>query len=334
VTLSAEKDLVNYVWPDGSNTDTYRVYDSATVEVAVQKEDQCYYYDTVRVNVQKVFEEEKICAVSVDTSQRNIIIWERTPEVGTQSYNIYREKATNEFEWIGNVPVGLLSVFEDPDVDPRVEAVRYKISCVDTCGNESGQSFYHTTLHLAVNQGGQPGEINLDWNHYEGLSFPNYIIYKGPHPDSMEQVATRSSTLPPSWTDVDVYDTMYYRIAIPLPEVCNPKTNFKAGVGPYEHSLSNLDDNKKLLTFYANLSSSAEICAYPNPFSDRARIEFPNPDGKEYQLRVFNLSGQLVREVRGITGTEVYFRRGNLDPGYYVFELDGVGSYRGKFVIR
>ncbi len=334
LTLTAEADKPSYIWPDGSNTDTYRLYDADTVPVAVEGDNHCFYYDTIRVNVQKVYDEEKVCAVSVDTSQRNIIIWEKTPDVGTASYNIYREMAVKDsFEFIGNVPVGRLSVFEDPDADPREQSVKYKISCVDTCQNESGKCFYHETLHLTVNQGAQPGEVNLIWNHYQGIEFPSYIIYRGNSPDNLDSIKTISSSFN-SWTDTDIFDTVYYRIAIPLPEACAPTGEIKAGTGPYYHSLSNMDDNKKLFSTLGNRISTMELMAYPNPFSDITRIEFPNPEKSAYTLRVYDLGGKTVREIRDIAGEEVILRRGGLEPGYYVFELEGERTYRGKFIIR
>jgi sugar lactone lactonase YvrE len=334
LTLKAEPDKVSYVWPDGSNADSYRVYDAETVEVAVEGDNRCFYYDTVRVNVQKVFEEEKVCAVSVDTSQLNIIIWEKTPGVGTASYNIYRELAVKDsFEWIGNLPADDLSVFEDPGVDPTEQAVRYKISSVDTCGNESGRSFYHQTLHLSMNKGALPGDINLIWNDYVGISFSSYLIYRGSSPDSMEVIATLSSNFT-TYTDHDVYDTFYYRIAIPLPEECSPTGKLKKGTGPYTHALSNLDDNKKLLTFTDELPAATEIRTYPNPFTEVTRMEFPYPGAAGYVLRIYSLAGQLVRETAGIKGSEFFIRRGNLEPGYYLFELSGERTFRGKFVVR
>jgi hypothetical protein len=196
LTLTADPDGVSYVWPDADATsNTYVVYEDAEIPVAVEGEERCYFYDTLTAKVQRVFEDEVICAASVDTSQKVIIIWERTPEVGTESYNIYREESTDVYEFIGNVAVGSLSVFEDPEADPYSRPYRYKISSVDTCGNESGQSFYHQTLYLATNKGALAGDINLDWEHYEGLSIANYIIFRGTDSLNMNQIATVPGTV-------------------------------------------------------------------------------------------------------------------------------------------
>ncbi len=332
LTLEAESDKLKYVWPDGSNAATYTLYDADTVEVAVEGDNRCYSYDTLRVNAQKVYEKEKVCAVSVDSSGRNIIIWEKTADVGTSAFHIYRKMATDTFEFIDQLPFAKLTVFEDKNVDPTQQSVQYRISAVDTCGNESGRSVIHRTLHLQLSEGIAPGDINLAWSAYEGINFPHYIINRGSHTDSMEVLTTVSNDVL-KFTDKGIFDTMYYRISFPLPKQCAPSGDIKAGTGPYLHSLSNMDDNKKLFT-NDNELKVLELRAYPNPFSDKSRIEFPNPKMSEHRLRVFNLSGKLVREIGGITGVEVFLERENLDPGYYVFELRGENVYRGKFVIR
>ncbi len=333
LTLSAEDGSPTYVWPDGVNDNSYVLYDSAIVEMAVERENSCYFYDTVTISVQKVYEEEKVCAVSVDSSGSILVIWEKTAEVGTQSFNIHRENDAGAWEMVGNIPMGRLSVFEDWNADPRIRSQRYKISCVDTCGNESGQSFYHNTLHLTSSEGDKPTEVRLNWNSYEGLNYTEYIVESGPDPDNMAEIA-RVPKDQFTYIIPNVLDTIYFRIAIALPEECNPTADLKAGTGPYNHSLSNLDDNRKLLTYLADLKSVFEVQAYPNPFSEMCKIEFPNPGQTEYQLAVYNLSGKKVREIRQIRDSEIILLREDLKTGFYVFELAGEFTYRGKFVVR
>jgi len=64
------------------------------------------------------------------------------------------------------------------------------------------------------------------------------------------------------------------------------------------------------------------------------KIEFSNPGQSEYQLSVYNLEGKRVREISGIRDSEVILRREDLKTGFYVFELKGKNTYRGKFVVR
>ena len=333
LTLLAEDGSPTYVWPDSVNDRTYVMYDGDIVEMAVERENQCYFYDTVTVRVQKVYEEEKVCAVSVDSTGSILVIWEKTADVGTQSFNIYRENDTNAWEFVANIPMNRLSVFEDWNANPLLRSQRYKISCVDTCGNESGQSFYHNTLLLTSTYGDLTDDVRLMWNQYESIEYAEYIIYSGPWPDQMKEVARVPKDVQ-TYVFENVLDTAYFQIGIELPAECAPTADLKAGTGPYTHSLSNLDDNRKLITHLSSLGSILEVQAYPNPFSEMCKIEFPNPGNTEYQLAVYNLGGKKVREIRQITDSEIILMREDLKTGFYVFELRGENTYRGKFVVR
>ena len=254
--------------------------------------------------------------------------------MGTQSFNIYRESDSNTWEYVANIPMDRLSVFEDWTADPRMRSQRYKISCVDTCNNESGQSFYHNTLHLTSTYGDQPDEVRLMWNQYEGTEYAEYIIYSGPTPEEMTEL-TRVPRDVQTYVVGGVLDTLYYRIGITLPAACVPTSDLKAGTGPYTHSLSNLDDNRKLITNLTEPVSILEVRAYPNPFYDKTRIEFPNPDRSDYTLAVFNMAGQKVREVRQIRDSGIILEREDLKTGFFVFQLKGENNtYWGKFIVR
>ncbi len=333
LTLLAEDGSPSYVWPDGVNDNSYVLYDSEIVMVALERENQCYFYDTVTVTVQKVYEEEKVCAVSVDTTGSILVIWEKTAEVGTQSFNIHRENDAGAWEFVANIPMNRLSVFEDWNANPLLRSQRYKISCVDTCGNESGQSFYHNTLLLTSTYGELADEVRLMWNQYDSIEYAEYIIYSGPWPDQMKEIARVPKDVQ-TYDVLNVLDTIYFQIGIELPAECAPTADLKAGTGPYTHSLSNLDDNRKLITNLSGLGSILEVQAYPNPFTEMCKIEFPNPGQTEYRLAVYNLGGKKVREIRQISDSEIILMRGDLKTGFYLFELRGENTYRGKFVVR
>jgi hypothetical protein len=335
LTLTAEDGTaVNYIWPDGVNDASYVLYDGQVVEYAEERENHCYFYDTVTVRVQKVYEEEKVCAVSVDSAGSILVIWEKTAGMGTASFNIYRENDAGAWEWVANIPMNRLSVFMDLNADPRLRSQRYRISCVDTCNNESGQSFYHNTLHLTSTYGDQPDEVRLMWNQSEGVEYSEYIIYSGPTPEEMVEL-TRVPKDVQTFMVGGVLDTLYYQVGIALPEACVPTSDLKAGTGPYTHSLSNLDDNRKLITYLSEPGSITEVKAFPNPFSEMTRIEFPNPDRSEYTLAVYNMAGQKVREVRQIRDSEIILERDDLKTGFFIFRLEGENNtYWGKFIVR
>ena len=333
ITLIAEDGSTSYVWPDGENDNSYTSYTTEVVKVAVEREDQCYFYDTVSITMQHVYEEEKVCAVSVDTTGSILVIWEKTAEVGTQSFNIYRENDAGAWEFIGNIPMNRLSVFEDWNANPAMRSQRYKLSCVDTCGNESGQSFYHNTLHLVSTYGDLADEVRLIWNKYDSVEYVEYIISSGPSPEELKEVARVPKDVQ-TYVLRNVLDTIYFQVSIELPAECVPTADLKAGTGPYSHSLSNLDDNRKLLTNQRDHRSVMEVSAYPNPFTDRTRILFPNPARTVYRLVVYDINGKKVREIGQIRDSEVFLEREDLDSGFYLFELSGEKAFRGKFLVR
>ena len=336
IILDANVDADTYLWSDGTVSRTTTLYDNADVTVAYEGTDNCYFYDTLNVIAQHVYEDEKPCVVTVSNDGQNLIVWEKTPDVGTASYNIYREVATDSFQFITNIPVGNLSVFRDPDSDPRKKSYKYKISSVDTCGNESGQSFYHKTMHMTISLGVDTTEVNLIWQNYEGFYFPYYIIYRGTSPDDLfpiDSIPVDDNTL--TYTDYDVIGRHYYRIGVALPFTCFPTGNIKADSGPYSHSMSNMEDNR-LQTSRFDIPGQylSEIYAYPNPFDKWTQISFENLKKYPYELKVTDMSGKLVRVVNDLRDNKIIFQRENLPPGFYLFELKGNRVYRGKFVIK
>ncbi len=85
---------------------------------------------------------DSICVVTVDSATgKNLIVWEKTMGGNIQSYNIYKESTqAGVYYLIGTQEFNVLSVFTDSLSDPAIRSWRYKISSVDSCGNESALS--------------------------------------------------------------------------------------------------------------------------------------------------------------------------------------------------
>nr|NQU91203.1 T9SS type A sorting domain-containing protein [Bacteroidota bacterium] len=73
---------------------------------------------------------------------------------------------------------------------------------------------------------------------------------------------------------------------------------------------------------------------YPNPFSNKTNIEFPNPTHSSYTLSIFSISGIKVFEMDNIQSDKIEFERGNLPEGVYLLELKGEKVFRGKIVVK
>jgi len=62
------------------------------------------------------------------------------------------------------------------------------------------------------------------------------------------------------------------------------------------------------------------LTAYPNPFSESISLEFSEPLN-DVTLELFNSSGQIVRQLIGISGQTVSINRGDLLSGHYFIQL-------------
>lgn len=143
---------------------------------------------TLHLTINSAFQ-EKICLVTVDTiTWKNKIMWEKTSNVGSVSFNIYKETSFNIYDSIGNIPYDSASFFIDYTSVPESHGDKYKISVMDTCYNESLKCPYHKTINLVISTFGST--MGLSWTPYEdegGVFVPGkYYIFRGTQPDNMQ----------------------------------------------------------------------------------------------------------------------------------------------------
>ncbi len=204
--------------------------------------------DTIEVLVGYPYPDQEICLVGVDLETgKNMVIWERHEDLNTTFYKIYRETTTGGvYEVLDTIPYNKIGVYVDSTSQPEIKSHKYRISVVDTCGNESDPSPNHKTMLLTSSLGSD--RINLSWTEYQveggSLGFVKYIIYRGPSPGALEPIDSIPS-------DNTIYPDIYppdgdnfYRVAGVKADPCNPTGDLKAGSGPYSHSMSNIEDNR------------------------------------------------------------------------------------------
>ncbi|MFH1321231.1 MAG: T9SS type A sorting domain-containing protein [Bacteroidota bacterium] len=177
-----------------------------------------------------------ICLVTVDsaTSTRNEIVWGKPLVTYVDSFRIYRN-ITNTYTYIGSVPYDTLSVFIDTTIgiNPQITSYRYKISLIDSCGNESELSDYHETIHLTVYQGSPP-KINLVWDNYEGIPFAFYYILRDSMGTHVWEVIDSVDLANTTYTDLDPPSDPRYVIQVVHPDGCTATKEKN-----YNSSLSN-----------------------------------------------------------------------------------------------
>ena len=146
-----------------------------------------------------------LCLISVDsTSTQNKVVWEKPITQAIDSFMVYREFGTGNYGVVGSVPYDSLSQFYDNTVgvNPNITSYRYKISAVDTCGNESQLSDFHETMHLSTNLAPN-GDINLIWDAYEGFPVTYYRILRDSTFSNNWEVLDSVSNNVFIWTDIN-----------------------------------------------------------------------------------------------------------------------------------
>lgn len=204
---------------------------------------------------------DSICLVGVnDTSNNNILVFEKHINGPIDYYKIYRESTVaNVYDSIGIIPFDSVGVFVDVNSNPAVKSYSYKISTVDSCGLESSLSNNHKTMHLSVNQG-VGTSWNLLWNAYYGVPIATYRIWRGDSLHNLHLIDSVPGTSI-SYTDTTSFTgSLYYQVEIISTYNCHPY-NFKTGLN-FGSSKSNKAFNGVIITpvppvanFTANITS-------------------------------------------------------------------------------
>jgi len=260
------------------------------------------------VSVAYPYEGEQICLVTIDLETgKNMVVWEKTHNVGTASYNVYREGTIqNNYDLLGNVPFDQLSVFVDATSKPEQQQYKYKISAVDTCGNESTKSKWHKTMLLQFVS--SVNGVNLNWQEYgveSGLmSFNSYAIFRGSDSTSLAELTTISASFL-AYTDNTpdaLSKKMYYRVGGVKATACDPAElgGKKASSGPFVHSLSNLEDNRLQSSgtgINNRLADAMNLSVYPSPFTDLATISYTLQKSSKMKVEIYNVVGEKMGEI-------------------------------------
>jgi hypothetical protein len=172
----------------------------------------------------EVSNSDVLCAVAFDGSTgRNKVVWTKDDNVMIATYEVQRESnITSEFETIGTVHSDSLSEFIDSEFDPSYSSARYNLVSVDSCGNAIDNSInYHRTIHLQANSGVN-GEVNLYWNPYEGISYPNFEIHRSQDGENYFLIGSVSNSTYAFTDPSPPSGDKWYQIRISLETPCEP----------------------------------------------------------------------------------------------------------------
>ena len=248
-----------------------------------------------------------------------MLVWEKAQTTGISHYKIYKESsAAGVYLHAASVPYNAMSKWIDVNSNPKTRAYRYKISQVDSCGNESPQSDFHKTIHLTINLG-QGDDMNLIWNHYYGYEYLTYFIYR--YHSSTGWVALDS--IPGdlnTYTDDEapVTGNLKYQVSALRENECWAEGDAKDMSGPFSQSLSNIEDNGIIdVGISSQIYESDEIKIYPNPVKEELTIEINSDEIKN--LKILNIIGKTI-SVHTIEG-KTTLNTMNLPAGVYLVKI-------------
>ena len=262
-----------YTWSTGAIGNDVDEIESGSYSVTAEDGNGCQLTELYDLGSQVTPVE--IWLITVDTtSSKNVIVWEKEITGNIDGYNVYRN-VLGAYQNIGFVPYADLSEFTDNSfgVDPNITSYRYKISKVDTCGNESELSSFHETMHLTTNLGTNDN-INLIWDEYEGFGFVSYRILKDTTDnninDYFEIDAVGSGVF--TWTDQDPESFVNYTVVVDPSGTCS---------------------STKANDYNSSRSNRAGGIANPNDvgieeFSENDFSVYPNPNNGNFVVKSNN----------------------------------------------
>jgi hypothetical protein len=270
-------------------------------------------YCTATVTLTPVYQNEKICLVSVDTTTwKNKVIWEKPINEGVAYVKVYKETAINDYSLIGTVPINQPSYFIDYSSQPESHSDKYKISVIDSCEQESAQSCYHKTINLTIAVSGTT--MGLNWNNYEdecGLFIPGkFYIFKGSNISSMALYDSISASFL-SYNDVNVNGSYYYMIGVKKTGGCN-----------INKSISDMTFSNSKQNFMGidELNNEYKLEIFPNPFTEYATISLQDNNANISKVIVTDISGKELLQFSNCSKIFL-LNRGILEEGFYFVDV-------------
>ena len=311
LTLAAPVSLASYSWNTGATNASIVVTQSGNYTVTVTNASGCARTSDPYVVNASFMSSPNVCVVGMDSlTNENRIVWEKPLTSGIDSFYVYKETNVSDvYTKIGATDYPDLAVFLDQNSNPAVQAYRYKLTVLDTCGTETLLSDFHKTIHLTINAG-VGGAWNLIWSHYEGLAFGSYNIYRGTDPTNISLLTTIQSNLN-SYSDLTPpVGPVYYQIEIVNPNSCDP-----AKVINYSISRSNIVNNG---VNDINELANTSVQVYPNPTSDNITITSSESLFESYLI--FDSQGRKILE-GNLTGKTTTVDMSCLARGNYLLQI-------------
>jgi hypothetical protein len=257
-----------------------------------------------------------ICMVTVDNTNKNMVIWE-DPDIKTlDSVYIYKEiSVTGNYVKTGAKSAEDVTYFIDTASIPEQNANSYKISFVDIDGYESPKSKYHKTVHLTMSIG-IGGACNLIWDNYRGFNYSSFNVYRGTSKNNLLKIAELPTNLF-SYTDLaPPLGMVYYVIEVEKAGGCY-LGNFKSTSDFYSSSSSNMIA-LQTSSLKDNFSDES-IDIYFDDAINKISILLKNKIDT-YNISIISIDGKEKYKQKIDTGTELDIS--DFEPGVCILKIE------------
>ncbi len=326
----------SYMWSNSVVNDTITNLQIGTYTINVTDFKGCTISSSANVGVTTL--PQNLCMLTVDTNNKNVVIWEKPAVTNIDGYNVYRNIA-GLYSVIAYVPYDSLSQYVDLTfgVDPNVTAYRYEVAAVDTCGNVSATSAFHQTIHLTTNVG-LGGVVNLIWDNYQGFPFTYNRILRDSTGTGNWQVVDSVASTNFTWTDLAPPTSgALYLIEVVTPGPCNPTMRLPGNnqIMAISKSRSNIKNNRTNTTGISTAFEDqlAGLKIYPNPATDEVNII---AEGMENgTITLVDMTGHEINKIN-TNGTDESYKLSldEVNPGmYFVRLLNSKGEYKVRKLI-
>jgi hypothetical protein len=230
-----------------------------------------------------------LCMSTVnETNGKVLCLWQKPAVDYISHFNIYRENSiAGQYDFWFTRPFDSTSQWTDQTANPQIRGWRYKVTYVDTCGNESPVGINHKTIHVTANLG-VGNVVNLIWDNYEGFAYPTFYIERYHPSTGWETIDSIPSSLNSYTDNFPPNGNLQYAISIKAPSTCDPT---RIGVNT---SRSNVKNQPISANNGISEENITEVTIYPNPAQNEIFVSLGNYKGEKYVLKMFNAIGEIV----------------------------------------
>lgn len=321
-------------WTNGATTPSIYGVAPGTYVCTLVTDNNCHAVKGWTIPAVKPLKND-ICVLTVDDeTTTNLVVWEKVQTTGIAYYNIYRETSQpGDFALIDTVHADNQSLFNDVVASPVERSWKYKISAVNTCGEEGPLSLPHQTIHLEVIDNGSGG-VTVSWNAYQGTTFANYFVSRYTDAAGWEEIATLPATQL-TYQDILPITTpgLDYVVEMELASPCTAEKSqdFNSSRSNKDRAQFNPgqgtgDSNNELGENYLETVTVA-----PNPATNELIISQDNSETIE--ISITTIEGQNIQHqvIRGYTET---IDISNLSAGVYIINMAYNGTVKNVRIIK